>query len=360
MKNVKALTFILMPFVATTILAANAAASSLSVSSWEQNLKSSLEAGKDITPFFDLKKIEKQTLTPVETADRKNMLEARRLYAAGKFDEALAKYNLIPKGSDYWLEAVEEKGWAYHVKNDFAKSLAQTKTLLSEPLVQIVGSEPFFLQSLSNLKICDYKNVFETDQEYKDTQKKRVAAIEQLAQTGDSPELANVINKAESFPLTFDEMGAETKTLPRLFFRDREVQKQLIQIKLTSRGVDILQARRESGAKNAASLTNIAALLQKSNAVAVKAFKARMQALAKIEDKQNRLMLQKLGLIEVETIERMHADQDLDRKSFSKGAFSKVTDDQLVFPDDGNPWMDELDKYEVSANACPRHIRRKM
>jgi hypothetical protein len=357
MKNIKALTILLMPLMLVT----SAKAATLSVSTWEKDLKTSLNSGKDVAPFFDMSKLQKETLTPVETADRKNMREARELYAAGKFDDAIAKYNQIEKGSDYWLEAVEEKGWAYHLKGDFEKSLAQTKTLLSEPLVQVVGSEPFFLQDLSNLKICDYKSIFNTDQEYKDTQKQRVSAIEQLANQGSSEAMMTVAAKVENFPLTFDQVGQETKMLPRLFYRDLEVQKRLMQMKLTERGSALLQNRMNSASDaEKARLTKVVELLKKSNAQATAAYKARMQILAKTEDKQNRMMLQKLGLIEVETIERMHADQKMNRKDYSKGKFSEVTADQLVFPDDGHPWMDELDKYEVSANACPKNVRRKM
>jgi hypothetical protein len=350
-----------MPLLIST-LSAIAHADSFSVSNWEKDLKSALAAGKtDLTPFFDLGKLEKSSLSRAMTADRKNMQDARELYAKGKLDEAIAKYNLIDKGSDYWLEAVEEKAWAYHLENNFEKSLAQTKTLLSAPLVEIVGSEPFFLQSLSNLKICDYKSIFDTDQEFKDTQRARISAIEDLSKTGTSPAINSALSKVEEFPIAFSEVGVEAKVLPRLFFRDLEVQKRMLQAKVTERGIVLLQDRMSSGNDaDKAKFSKVVDLLKKSNASALTGLKARMQKLAQVEDKQNQLMLQKLGLIEVETIQRMHADKEMNRKDFSSGKFSKVTSDQLVFPDDGRPWMDELDKYEVSANACPRHVRRKM
>jgi|GEM_PF-1180006 len=358
MKNLKAFLYLVMPL----LIAVPASADSFSVQTWEQGLRASLNAGKtDLTPFFDLTKIEKGALAIPESADRKNMQAARELYAKGQFDAAIQKYNLIEKGSDYWLEALEEKAWAYHLENNFEKSLAQTKTLLAEPLVQVVGSEPFFLQSLSNLKICDYKSIFTTHQEFKDTQRERISAMETLAHTGVSPAIPNVITKADSFPLTFAQVGVEAKTLPLLFYRDLEVQKRLMQVKLTDRGIALIQERM-TAANDAdkAKLAKTVELLKKSNASGVTGLKNRLQALAKIEDQKNRLMLQKLGLIEVETIQRMHADKDMNRKDFSEGKFSKVDANQLVFPDDGRPWMDELDKYEVSTNACPRNVRRKM
>jgi hypothetical protein len=342
--------------VLLVLVAAQAHAESLSVRTWESNLKRSLDAGKtDIAPFFAFEKLEKQVLSHSENADRKNMMAARELYEKGHFAEAIQKYQLIPKGSDYWLEAVEEKGWAYHLQENYAKSLAETKTLLAEPLVGIVGSEPFFLQSLNNLKICDYKAIFETDQTYKETQRARVSAIENLAKTGSSPALDKVIASVDSFPMTFTQIGAEARVLPRLFYRDQEVQSRLMQLKLSERGLALIQQ-----SSNAAKYGKTVELLQKFVTVAKDKLKARMQNLAQVEDKQNQLMLQKLGLIDVETIQRLHADMDLNRKDYSTRKFSKVTADDLVFPDDGYPWVDELDKYEVSTHACPRNIRRKM
>ena len=295
MRNIKAFSFILMPLLISMpilSLASTARADSFSISHWEKDLQSALSAGKtDLTPFFDLGKIEKASLSRTMTADRKNMQDARELYAKGKLDEAIQKYNLIEKGSDYWLEAVEEKAWAYHLENNFEKSLAQTKTLLSQPLVEIVGSEPFFLQSLSNLKICDYKSIFDTDQEFKDTQRARISAIEDLSKTGTSPAVSSALDKAEEFPLTFSEVGVEAKVLPRLFFRDLEVQKRMLQAKVTARGMALIQDRMSSANDaDKAKLAKIIDLLKKSNASAMARLKVRMQKLAQVENQQNRLL----------------------------------------------------------------------
>src|SRR6185312_7220572 len=156
--------------------------------------------------------------------------------------------------------------------------------------------------------------------------------METLAHTGVSPAIPNVITKADSFPLTFAQVGVEAKTLPLLFYRDLEVQKRLMQVKLTDRGIALIQERM-TAANDAdkAKLAKTVELLKKSNASGVTGLKNRLQALAKIEDQKNRLMLQKLGLIEVETIQRMHADKDMNRKDFSEGKFSKVDANQLVF-----------------------------
>jgi hypothetical protein len=263
------------------------------------------------------------------------MLKARKLFEAGKFSEALKEYDKVPRGSDQWLEAVEEKGWAYHRQKDYQKALAQTKTLLSQAFLPVIGSEPFFLQSLSQLKICDYKSILETHELFKTSQRQRIQDIQNLAKTGESPAVQSLTTKALTFPLTFPQVGEESKALPRQFYRDVQIQKSLMTIQNPKAAQKAIQQARQS-------------------------LKSRMKLLAENEVEENFKMVQKLNLIEVETIQRIHADQELAKDSFKKGQFKQASTDELVFPDDGHPWIDELDKYEVRVNSCPENIRRKM
>jgi hypothetical protein len=269
--------------------------------------------------------------------DRTTMQKARELFAAGKMNESLALYNQIEKGSDYWLEAVEEKAWIFHREKEFDKALAQSKTLLSQAFVPVVGPEPFFLQSLTNLKICDYKAILETHQLFKNSQRQRIQDLKDLAQSGNNSALLSVITKADAFPLSFTSVGEESKSLPRQFYRDREFQKALLNYKLA-------EAAKNSSAQG----------------LAMTRMQNRLKALAQAENEEIYKIVQKLNLIEVETIQRLHADRDLDQKSYQKGHFADTNSDQMIFPDDGHPWLDELDKYQVRVNSCPQNIRRKM
>ena len=322
------------------------AASSFSIENWTQNVKSAPAAQK--RQMLDVVRTSQRALKRSETAERKAMREARDLFAKDKFALALEKYNQVPRGADQWLEAVEEKGWVYHREKDFEKTLAQTKTLLSEPFVSIVGSEPFFLQSLTYLKICDYKGVLETHKLFKDTQRARLLELKALSKSGTNDALESVIAKAETFPLTFTQVGEAAKRLPRLFYRDMKFQQALLEMKLA----DVAQGL----VSDAKSLNQY----KKISAEGRKRLTKRVQELADLENEQNFKMLQKINLIEVETIQRLHADKNLDKNSFRQGQFAKVGPDQLVFPDDGHPWVDELDKYQVQSNSCPQDIRRKM
>lgn len=356
MRNVIAVSAFTLAF---SLAAPIAGAAELSVKTWARDLKKALGKGdaKAVSEMMDPAALAKTYLERNASPDLETMKKARRLFAREKLKEAVETYDKIPKGSEYWLESVEEKGWTFHREKSYDKTLAQTKTLLSSPFVAIVGSEPFFLQSLSQLKICDYKGVLETHQLFKDSQRQRVIDIQTLSKEGTSPAVEQVIDRTDHFPMTLKAAGEAAKSLPRLFYRDLEIQKALMAMKLaeSARGL----AADAQGAA-AGSFRAGLAKLEKAARSAPTRVKSRLKSLAKAENEENFKMLQKLNLIEVETIQRMHADLALDKDSYSKGEFRKASVDELVFPDDGHPWMDELDKYQFKVNSCPQNLRRRM
>ncbi len=324
------------------------------VSDWAQELKKTSDASlNSLVAPTAIAALADQVVQKASNPEVELLTRARLLYQSGKFAQAIDLYNQIERGSDHWLEAVEEKGWAFHRQKEFEKALAQTKTLLSQAFLPVVGSEPFFLQSLSQLKICDYKGILETHKLYKESQRQRLIEMKSLAETGTNSAVSRIENKVQTFPIRFTEVGEEAKILPRLFHRDLTIQKSLLETKLSRVAIENLQSR---STVSTASVQE----LEKFQAKAQMALKNRMKALAQVESTENFKMVQKLNLIEVETIQRIHADMKLNPDAYSKGKFAQTDSDQLVFPDDGHPWVDELDKYQVKVNSCPQNIRRKM
>lgn len=323
------------------------AAERMSAKEWAQGWVRSLN-GKN-PQAFSTTAMEKKTLGSCsDCEDKENLKKARDLFAAGKFDEALTAYNKIPRGSTYWLSAVEEKGWAYFRNEDYEKALAQTKTLLAPQFAEISNSEAFFLQSLTQLKICDYKSVFETHQIFKEKQKARVMEVQKLAQTGWNDSLTQFLKKADKFPLTLDDMGDAVQRLPLLIYKDVEFQKQALRFKASEKAISMVESAK------------MKASLEKMNDDSFRALKARVQELAQNETNDNFKIIQKLNLIEVEAIQRVHTDMNMSDDLYKKSQFQKVDDNKLVFMDDGRPWIDELDKFEVAAKTCAKGIRRKM
>ncbi len=347
-------------FALTILTAFSATAREVAtITEWTKSASASLIKG-DAKTFQNL--MNTQTLATqilaIESEDRKNMRLARVQFTAGKFAEARALYDEVEKSSDYWLEAVEEKGWAFHREKSFDKTLAQTKTLLAPTFAGVVGAEPFFLQSLSALKICDYKVVLGTHKSFKESQKVRMLEIQNLAETGQSEAVNQAISKINKFPVDMKEVGEAAKKLPRLFHRDLEFQKAVLLLKTSEAAKELFAVSAKNSEMGTLRNQEVNRLTQEGRTARAQ-IQERMRVLATIETEENAKIIQKLNLIEVETIQRLHADRDANLM-FTKGEFKKTGTDDLVFADDGHPWMDELDKYEVKVNKCPQNVRRKM
>lgn len=331
------------------------AAEPFSVESWGLSFQEAIKKNDvdQISKLLDFKILEKSAISCTDCETKEKLEKARDLFKKKQWSESLRLYNQIPKGTDYWFQAVEEKGWNYFQQNDSEKALAQSKTLLSPQFAEVVQTEAYFLQSLSQLKICDYKGVFATHSMFKEKQKSRILDIQKLADSGMNEAFAKVINNINRFPLQARDLSDSFLHLPNLYYKDIELQSQLLRFKLTEKALNSLKSQSNASIK-------VQNLLGKINQESFAKMKTRMATLAHQEADENRKIIQKLNLIEVEAIQRIHTDLALNKDLYSKGQFKDVQDDQLVFMDDGHPWIDELDKFEVAAKACPQNIRRKM
>lgn len=339
----------------TTAAVSARAEDRLSALKWSEDFSAALKSknSQATLQLVDFDKLDQKYLAACnDCGDKATMEKARKLYAAGKYDEARAAYDQIAKGSAYWLQAVEEKAWTFFRQNQYDSSLAQTKTLLAPQFAGYTDTEAFFLQSLANLKTCNYKDVFETNRLFKEKQKPRLVEIQDLSKTGMNDAFKKVIAETENFPMKFTDIGENASHLPQLFFKDIELQRQLMRYKLADKALAAVKAAGKS--------ESLQGSFERAKTVAFDKMQSRMKQLAIQETNDNFKIVQKLNLVEVEAIQRLHNDVELDKKLFKKDAFSDTTSDQLVFVDDGRPWIDELDKYQVRAKACPQNIRRKM
>lgn len=332
-----------------------------SVRDWADSLESAIEEknAADIAALLDIASIEQSVLGRKAGGDRALMAAARKLFEQGKFKESIAYYEQVKKGSDFWLESVEEKGWAYIRLEQFDRALSQTKTLLSPAFNEVVGSEPFFLQSLAQLRACDYKGILQTHKLFKDSNRRRVVEIQNIVNQGTVPAFNTVIDNADSFPMILSQVREQAKVLPRLFWRDIDLQRSLLRLKMAEFGIPVLQKALSEG-RASPLLQRGLARLDSNRLAAGPALGKRIRVLAQIETNENHKMLQKLNLIEVETIQRVHIDQGVNPDKYARNKFEKTSSDQLVFADDGRPWLDELDKYQFEVSSCPKNIKRRM
>lgn len=259
-------------------------------------------------------------LAAASASEKQIFKTARSLFEQKKFSEALVEYNKIPRSSDRYLLAVEEKAWSHMHLDQYDKALAEARTLTSPALTGLVGTEPFLLQALAQLKICDYVGVFGTLKDYKTLKKAQVEAIQQIAKNKRNSVSRQTLDAWVQNTDDWKKLGPALAQMPQLFYHD------VIMV-------------RAAKAKNFVALEN------------------RLQELAILENNENYRILQKLNLIEVESVQRVHIATEFDRKqgeTLDKGSHD------LVFKDSSEVWLDELDSYQATVNRCKKKSGRTM
>jgi hypothetical protein len=251
--------------------------------------------------------------------DRLLMTKARLLFQDGDMKHALETYQQVPSGSDYWLESLEEKAWAFTRQGEYGNALASLKTLKAPLFEPLVGPEPYFLTGLIHLKVCDYPKIFDSLKEFKEKFRPRLVAIQELSKTGTSQAAREAVEKLRTQPLEWKTIAVEANLLPRLFHRDAE-------------------------------MARLVKALQKGNATSANVL-ARLQQLAQRDMKETGLILQKMQLLEAEVIQRIHIAEKPGRSN--RSSMIARNSDTLVFPDTDEYWIDELDKYHVNVSGCP-------
>ena len=253
--------------------------------------------------------------------DRLVMTKARLLYQEGDAKASIEIYKMIPPESDYWLESLEERAWAHLRQGEHGAALAQLKTLRAPLFARILGPEPFFLEGLVHLRVCDYPAVFEAIKSFKSAYRERLVDLQNLAQGRPSEAAARAIAKLRVGAIAWKTIAPEAGKLPRLFHRDEEFLRRIRALK-GGQAVDSGYAQQ------------------------------RLQELAVRDLKEAETILSKMHLLEAEVIQRIHiaerpkgrVNRDLE---LAKG------EEVLVFRDTGEYWMDELDKYRIKVRGCP-------
>lgn len=253
-------------------------------------------------------------------AEKQIFSKARSLFEQKKFSESIAEYEKISQKSNRYFLAVEEKAWAHMHLDQYDKALALARTLTSPAITNLVGTEPFLLQALAQLKICDYVAVFQTLKDFKTIKKNQVAAIQEIAKKKRNSVSRQVLDQ---WVLNIDDwkkIGPSLGMMPQLFYHD----------------VVMVRAAK---AKNFIAMEN------------------RLQELAILENNENYRILQKLNLIEVESVQRVHIATEFDRK---QGETIEKGPNDLVFKDSSEVWLDELDSYQATVNRCKKKSGRTM
>jgi tetratricopeptide (TPR) repeat protein len=314
MKSITGLLISCFLLISTAEIAAGAQAS-LSASQatviWKQALQAGInnETGKAIRLLQQL--LDKKQS---EVGEDLILITAGRLfYQQEAFDKAVEYYKKVPRTSDYWLEAIEERAWAYAKQKKYDEAKSDLQTLTAPLFAPHLGPEAYLLQGFVDLKTCDYKGVFDTLKLFKERYQKRSDGLKALVENPRSVEVQGFFDKLKVEKLSQTKLGADAQRFPRLSQRDENLKRAV-----------------KTGNKT-------------------EAFE-KISALAQDDLDEVYKVLKRMHIIEIEAIQRMHG-----QKPIAKGELKnhEAGPNQVKFPYSGEVWLDELDHYKVSSDACP-------
>ncbi|MEM7646169.1 MAG: hypothetical protein AAF203_04605, partial [Pseudomonadota bacterium] len=295
-----------------------------------------------------------------------NLTAARMLYQKGFLTQAIRYYNKVDKGSDYWFEAFEEKGWAEIRLGKPQNTLAMTQTLLTPALSADVGPEPFYLASLANLKICDYLEVSKVLKEFRTRFQAKAGQMIKLKEKPDSPAVKKLFSLLKKNRVQMPALGKFGTQLPRHSTRDEalfyQVQRQ-DQLAKESETAKVLYSQSLS---EGTALVGFQAKMEKfRQSVAGRARNSytaslnRVKELAREEMTEISSILKKMQIVEAELIqqlalsERVISDTKGMKSKTKKGTTGSQARDTLSFPFQGEVWFDELANYQIDvAKGC--------
>ena len=315
---------------------------------WQLALADGIKRQEKIAGFYLQELLDsKQTLV---SHDRVLIESARLFFQDGKFDFARKYYDMIPKDSDLWLEAVEERAWISIREHKYDEALAQVKTLKAPLFASQVGPEPFYVEGVADIKLCDYFGAFKMLKDFRGRFQLRVPELQKLAKTGSTPEALQAEDLLESGrnPLALNSALAK---LPRLFYRDEVIERFSRAAQSLKQETVILGQWKDS---EHVTMNVLREQAQGNYQTARQASLNRMKDLARADVAELSSIVRKLHIVEVEAIQRMFPREKLAAQK-RKGA-KAVSSDALVFPDDGEVWLDELDHYRMTAQGCPTKL----
>lgn len=310
--------------------------------------------------------------------DLMTITAARLLFQNGFLDASSKYYEKIPKNSDYWFDAQEEAAWAQIRKGEPQNSIAITKTLVAPAFTSQVGPEPFFLRSLSQLKVCDYPSVVATLNDFRARFKPRAAELTKLTESPNTPAVTRLIDRMKkNGEVKLAELGKDASALPRFVTRDAA----LLQNVLTEKALEgeaklagELYARSLTGGTATVGfqgrLESFKKAVDTRTTAARSATYGRVKALAEEELTEISAMLQKLHIVEAELLQQISISDRVisatqGRTSQKVGTTGSQARDKVWFPSEGETWFDEYANYKVdikkgcaaagkSASAAPQ------
>lgn len=303
--------------------------------------------------------------------DLMNITAARMLFQNGYFEAAQKYYDKVPKKSEDYLEAQEEKAWTYLRRGEPQNAMAITQSLVNPSFSGQVGPETWFLRALSQIKVCDYSGTLETLRGFTKEFKDHALALEALAENKVSQdELAKFLSRMQKGSVTRTEMVRSTRKLPRNLTRDERLKYLLTGqtvLEKEAQSADVLFAKSLKTTGLQGHFDTLRAQTLERSQMARGAAIARAQELAREELAETHKVVNKMHIVETELIQQVDTipriskhlgvqEKDIDVK---KGTTGSLARDTLKFPQENEFWFDELTNYRVDVKkGCQVRVTR--
>jgi tetratricopeptide (TPR) repeat protein len=292
---------------------------------------------------------------PIPT-DLMNITAARMLYQNGYLDAAGKYFDKVPKSSEYYFTALEEKSWAHVRKGEPQNALAVTQTLVNPNLTGQIGPESWLVRGLSQLKVCDYPAVLETLKNFPKDFKGKAVYLETISNQAEDQHVKRALAEMSQKTLTTKEIVGISKLLPRTMVRDEKLRFLLsaeVLLKSESDAAEKIYAKSLQQTGLQSFFDRIKNQTNQRMQMAVSSSLSRVKEIAQLELAEIKKVLNKLKIIEVEVIQqvqvvdRLKASLKDEVMNLKVGTTGSKKDDALKFPLSKEFWFDELTNYKV-------------
>jgi len=288
--------------------------------------------------------------------DLMNLTAARMLYQNGYLDASAKYFEKIPKASDYYFQAQEEKTWAFVRKGEPQNAIAVTQTLVNPNLSGQIGPEAWMVRGLSQLKVCDYPAVLETLKNFPVEFKAKSVYLEKISTDADDIFVKRALTEMASKTLKAKDLVAISKSLPRNMVRDEKLRFLVsaeVLLKAESDVAEKIYAKSLQQTGLQAFFDRMKNQTNQRMQMASSASIGRVKELAQLELAEVKKVLNKLKIIEVEVIQQVNVADRLksslkdDAAVVKAGTTGSQKSDALKFPLSKEFWFDELTNYKV-------------
>ncbi len=286
--------------------------------------------------------------------DKVEIQLARILFQRNQLNQAIDSYSMIPKTSEFWLDAIEERAWAYLKIGNYDKARSDLTTLLAPTFKDYASAEVYVLAAITNLRICDYPQILKDGVKFKERHVERIREMESLSQKGVNTHILKILDQMDQKGADLSAAAGKLSSLPRMALRSLDFSQAVnSRSRLLSEisHAEKLKQRLDAMGGNSA-VNRLTAWAQKEvQKLRTKSLRELKNA-ASSEVAEYRVMINKLKLAEVEVIHRLNVDESLQGKRSELGSQSQGRD-TLVFPFEEEVWVDELDNYQARVKDCP-------